>query len=52
MKIPVRLRWSDLKVMTMTPPLRLPGWVDDPLRAWRCDCRVRSRHCRARPIAL
>jgi len=33
MKISVRLRWSDLKVMTMTPPLRLPGWIDDPLRA-------------------
>jgi hypothetical protein len=32
MKIPVRLRWSDLKVMTMTPLLRLPGWIDDPLR--------------------
>src|ERR1700720_858218 len=30
MKIPVRLRWSDLKVMTMTPPLRLPGWIDHP----------------------
>jgi len=32
MKIPIQLRWSDLKVMTMTPPLRLPGWIDDPLR--------------------
>jgi hypothetical protein len=31
MKISVRLRWSDLKVMTLTQPLRLPGWIDDPL---------------------